>query len=585
MKTAFLIMAAILTTGCEEMAQTIGYRRDLAPTTERLIKTYEDLASKRFQVLADFETPQQQSLFRVEPADGTGTARISTNQARRETGVGSLKMSFSRSSQYAIAVDTPEAEWALHRDWSKYHLLIFSVYSPRTLGGFTFSVKSGTDIPLTYKHSRIMLKQGWNLVRIDLGDLSDRIDLTDVREVQFWCEVLDTPIDLYLDDIILADNSRDVFATSERQEGDLYVRTLGRRLAVGAMDRFEMIFSRGKIRQWFDLVHDPIRMHNLTGLGTLGPNPIVVPDDIKGKILIDDINQWQGLGVLVETFQTMIEATPLRVVVQGEWRFGSLDSPPSDTSPYHRWVYTIYRDGRVYIECSGVAKTDTFDITQLGMAFCCDGDQGFKLHLHEGTPSTAGQKTRSGSYALFSRSEHNQADLMITPFRLTDIRQPVNPEDPRLCVLWPSPIIDNYFIFSAMMRIWPLDIDSPAQAEPLVNDYCNPLPLSVETGQLVRTDPGDFDNDGFSESRGHYTLQLDENIAKVRIDGRQHMRFSPIFKLVNVAQRDVWIYLNGRLIKEIYRDPDGNVIFELPEIISSEALLEITSLVRENSTP
>jgi len=105
----------------------------------------------------------------------------------------------------------------------------------------------------------------------------------------------------------------------------------------------------------------------------------------------------------------------------------------------------------------------------------------------------------------------------------------------------------------------------------------------LDTGQLVRTDPGDFDNDGFSEARGHFTLQLEENIAKVRIDGRNFMRFSPVFKLVEVAQRDVWIYLDGRLIRDVHRDRDGNVLFELPEVISGEALLEITSLAREES--
>ncbi|UCD27574.1 MAG: hypothetical protein JSV03_10700, partial [Planctomycetota bacterium] len=376
-----------LSAGCKSEGMLFTYKRDLEPTTERLIKAYQDLESKRFQVLADFENPDQQSLFRMESPERTSEIQISTERARRETGVGSLKMQMFRSSQQIVAADSPEAKWAFYRDWSKYHLLIFSVYSPRKLAGFTFSVSSGTDLHLTYKHSRILLEQGWNLIRIDLGDLQDLIDLGDVRRMRFWCEVLDTPIDLYLDDLILVDNSREVFSSPERQEGDLYVLTQGRRLVVGAIGKFELIFSRGMIRQWFDLRNDPARTHNLTGTGTLGPCPVVVEQEVKAKILLDDATQWSGLGLIAESYQSLVEAVPLRVVVQGEWRFGSPDVPPNDASPYHRWVYSVYRDGRVYLECSGLARNDNFKPPGMGMVFCCDGDQGFKRFISEGQPS------------------------------------------------------------------------------------------------------------------------------------------------------------------------------------------------------
>ncbi len=136
---------------------------------------------------------------------------------------------------------------------------------------------------------------------------------------------------------------------------------------------------------------------------------------------------------------------------------------------------------------------------------------------------------------------------------------------------------------AALMRVWPADIDSPAQAAPMAADYLHPLPLLVDAGSLARTDPGDLDRDGFSEGRGYYTLQLDGKIAKVRVSGRRYLRFSPVFRVAAVSNRDVWVYLNGRQI-ETWRDREGDILFEVRGMISNETLIEVISQVRETPT-
>ncbi|HSW46044.1 MAG TPA: hypothetical protein VLM89_10785, partial [Phycisphaerae bacterium] len=255
---------ALMLAGCGPMATTRpAYEPALAPTTDRLVAAYGDLASKRFQILADFETPEQGSLFRFEAGGASNPMTITTERARPETGVGALKLALLNSSQRVAAVDSPDSRWGLFRDFSKYQMLLFSAFSPRELGGFTFSVTSGTDTRLTYQHTRVFLKPGWNLIRIDLADMSEQINLADVREMQFWCDPLDTPIDLYLDDLILVDNRESLFGRPEGEPGDLYVLSQGRRLVVGASERFELVFHRGRIVQWFDLAHDPVRLQNL----------------------------------------------------------------------------------------------------------------------------------------------------------------------------------------------------------------------------------------------------------------------------------------------------------------------------------
>src|SRR5262249_31981277 len=131
------------------------------------------------------------------------------------------------------------------------------------------------------------------------------------------------------------------------------------------------------------------------------------------------------------------------------------------------------------------------------------------------------------------------------------------------------------------VRVWPADIDSPAQANPIADDYQHPFPIGLEVGRLGRTDPGDFDSDGFSEGRGYYTLQLDGSTAKARIPGESRLRFAPAFKVMDLGARDIWAYLDGRQMKDVQRDADSNALFMVPGVVSREALLEITSRAPE----
>src|SRR5262245_41976544 len=85
--------------GCNTPPAAKTYNRDLPPTLDRLIAAYEDLSSKRFEIIADFESPEQGGIFRVEPAGAAGQVKVSAERARSETGVGSLKMTFVDSRQ------------------------------------------------------------------------------------------------------------------------------------------------------------------------------------------------------------------------------------------------------------------------------------------------------------------------------------------------------------------------------------------------------------------------------------------------------------------------------------------------------
>jgi hypothetical protein len=360
---------------------------------------------------------------------------------------------------------------------------------------------------------------------------------------------------------------------------------MGRRLVVGAAERFELVFYRGRILQWFDLAGDPQRLRNLVGPGTLGPTPVVLDGGPRPSARLDDHTQWVGLGTAVESSQGLLEITPLHVVLQGQWRFGERDKPASDRAPAHRWRYTIYRDGRLYVACTGTARSSTFQPAEIGLAFNCDGSQGFRREVGA-MPLAAGMEADvQPMYALFSRPERGAADLLIVPARPVVLQMLSAPPDPRLAVLARPGDTGEAFSFAARVQVWPPDIDTPAQADPIALDYAQPLPIEIDTGRLVRTDEGDLNNDGFSEAGGYYVLQLDGNVAKVRLDGRRRLRFSPTFKIVDVASRDLWIYVNGKQIREVHRERNGDAIFSITGVVANEVLVEVTSRVREGRGP
>lgn len=550
------------------------------PDEEATLPRPVEVEGVRLLVLADFERESQGAIVRMEPRHGGGRVSLTTERPRPEGGAGSLKMSFLDSLHQVVVANQGVAGWTLHGDWSDYQMLLLQLYSPRKLGGFRLRVSSGREPVLSYDHPRIMLQSGWNTVSVDLGEVGSQVNLADVREVTFWCDPLDTPTDLYLDDMVLVDNTTDVFGSPKQSSADLYVRRQGRRLVVGVPGRFELAFAQGRIRSWYDLNSDPDRTHNLAGVGPIGPVMVALSTDDPEEVVLDDVSQWSGLGVAAEIQQWLVEAAPTFAIVQGEWRFVVPEASEGEARPYHRWAYTIYRDGRVYVACSGMAHAAGFSPSALGLIFCCDGTMRFEGAV-QAPPAAEATETEVVAFAHFGRETPGHGDLLVVPFIPQEGRMMKSPTDPRVCSLWPMNVSRGHFAAAFMLRVWPTDIDTAAQAEAMARDYVTPLPLDLTVGELVRTDVGDFDNDGFNESRGHYVVQLDGDVGRVQIDGRQRVRFGPVFKIVAVAARDVWVYLDGRLVEEAYRDADQNLIFRLPDIGGREALVEIFARERE----
>jgi hypothetical protein len=605
-RRASAVACVVWLAGC---APPQTYHRPLEPVADRLVRAYPDLSSGRFLIVADFEAVEQGAIFRLAPPTAAGYVGIVSERARPETGAGSLKVRFTSGEQELVIEDVGQGSWTLARDWRRFHLLLISVYSPRTIAGAVLTARSGSQNVAEYQQRGILLHEGWNLLRIDIGDLAERIDVADVRQLRFGCPRLEEPVDLFFDDIVLADNAKDVLASPAAQPGDLYVRAEGRRLRVGVVEQFELVFSRGKIVQWFDLRTDPNRIHNLTGGGALGPTPVVVSAGADGPMRVDEMSGWEKLGTTAESYQKLMEASPVRAMVWGEWRFGSpaTASAPGAEAPFHRWVYTIYATGKMYVEFAGTVQTAPLnkgraaspgvagegeaqanavagggsDAGSVGYLVSCADAEGFQRLLHP--PSVAGADAPAAAdglnYVLYHQNGPDKPDLLFTFYRARTApkaRALRHDEEPRLGTLFYGGPADAVTVWAAMFTVWPHDIDGPQQAEPMALDYTNPMPLTVDAGRLIRTDPGDIDNDGFNETRGHYTLEPDGNVVKARLDGSKRMRFGPVFKIVDVSDCDVWAYVDGIEIRPVARDVDANAIFQIPRVLDKETLVEVT---------
>jgi hypothetical protein len=562
--------------GCGDTARR-AWDRSRPPVTDRIQAAYEDAASGRFLIIADFESVEQGQIFRIENVLQVGVTKISIRRSRQATGAGALEATFNRASDVLVCDNRNARDWSLIRDWSDYHLLLVSVYAPRDGVALQLEVGSGdTVVAHRFDHNGIPLTVGWNLLRIDLADLAERVQLNDVRSLGFTCVELTEPVTLYFDDFILTDNARDLLGSAEGAPGSLYARRQGRRIHVAAVGRFEVAFSQGRIAQWFDLAADPKRTEDLTGRGSLGPVPVVVASDPPTPTAVvgpDDEASWRRLGDAVRVRQQLLEASPVRVVALAEWFFLRPGTEADASTPVHRIIYTIYPQGRIFTDVQCATASDTWRAENVGLRFSTDPNRGFSAFRH------AAGSADELSYLLHARSEPRQADLLFVlhdPRQGSVVRGVDSPQDPRLhtLVMGGEPEVP-VTRFRGLLALWPADLHASGSVEPIAVDYCRPAALAPAAGETVETADGDLDHDGFDEASGCYVLRLVSDVCRFEIDGRKQVRFYPTFKLDGSADRDVWVYEAGRQLTNQARDADGNVIFQVDRIVNERVLIEV----------
>ncbi len=552
----------------------------LSPALEKMRKTYPDLESGRFIVLADFEAPDQVRLFRTVGADGTEGDRpqpsLSILHGRSETGPSALKVRLERPDDRCL-LDGQRAEpTSLLRDWRKYALLLVSIFGPPEGLVLEVTVESGGDEPVVWKRT-ISISKGWNLCRLDLETVGDTIDLGNVRAVGWRAPQLTAPVDLYFDDVILADNTKQIVGETAGPD-ELHVFTRGRRIHVAARDRFELGFADGVLTSWQDAGHE-----NLVDVEGLGPWPIPLQADwatrTDAAVTYDDPQLFRGWGSAAAATQRIVEVSTRRVVIEGQWRFENAAAPPSSQpaatgQPSHTWRYVIYPSGCIYVDVTSRAPDSGWGAPRVGYAVGLDARRDFRAIAPRQSTSGANRP----QFSLLARTGRNQGDLLWTwpkDRALPREREFVSADDRRLAVIVGDVDADPLVETTHLLRVWPSDIDAAPEAEAYAGDYQNPAVISPTLGQVLKDVPGDANHDGFNEADGCYELALVDGALRFDFDPGPKPRFDPVFRVHGAAQRQCWVYVRGRALQPLGRDAEQNLLFQLGRISGARVSIEV----------
>ena len=580
--TAAVGLALCCLAGCQ--LPPAGQKQDegLSPVLVRLRETYADLRHGPFVSLADFESPGQAKLFRVAGPDDAEYDRrqpsISVLRSRNATGAGGLKAKLNGPGHRLIFDGRRSQELALIRDWRDHALLLVSIYGPRDGLALEFSVRSGTDTPIHWLRT-IHAKPGWNLFRFDLAELGEQVDLADVRALSWRAPHVDSPVELFLDDIILANNRRYLLG-EQAAAGELYVFELGRSVHVGVRERFDLAFRDGVIAAW-----TVDGRENLTVGTGLGPFPLPLPADWSTQpettIVYDDPELFINWGTAVEATQQVVELSPFRVVVRGHWRF--VDEPgrataeaPADTRPSHTWEYVIYRFGQVCVRATSAAQGAGWSAPRVGYAVALNGRRGF-VRVE---PAAAYADAAPAGFVLMSQPGRERPDLLWSMHaRAASLRrlELASADDRRVVELCGDIAADETVETAHLLRFWPHDIDGAPEARTFAADYQHPAALAVSTGGLVTDAPGDLNHDGYNECEGCYELAADAGVARFTFDPGGWLRHQPTFRVHKTAGRRCWVYADGQIVKTLGRDRQGELCFVIPGVVSAPRTIEAIS--------
>jgi hypothetical protein len=580
----FLLICFAQVAGCQ-LAGRGGAGPGVTLThSDRLIAAYPELRSGRFVVIADFEDPVHMELFQLINVSDRAACTLGQNKGRPETGGHGLRFRAGSTADTLVLRSDRATNWYMKRDWRPYDLLLASVHAPTKDLSLRLLIGAGPPDERLAVESVIRLDLGWNLLRLDLAEIGEHIPTDDVREIRLSLDGAATPTTVYLDDILLTGHCVDLLGDATNTDGELYVRQVGRRWQIGAGGRFEIAFCNGQIVAWYNVRSDPYRLRNLVSGTVLGPTPVVVA--VEDRDSDSEISDFSVLGKTVQASQRITEMSPVRVVVECEWRF--VDSPEDDPAdrPYQHWQYTIYPTGQIYVAVQSVAETATWSPPQLGLAVSISSLYPYEWRVHPaaqlGVPEplrhvvfgSARGQVSDGAFLLFAMS-----DSQATP-RI--MRQLDAPHD-RLALIatGPKPAGATQRWTCLLMLATSGDV-SESEVTARVLDYGQPVPLDLEIGAA----PGDGSAPAgaeFDPATGCHTLSPERGQVRFKLSGDRTPRFSPVFRILGVAGYDAWVYVNHVIFDSIAYDADGNLIFQIPGI--SEAPTTVEVILRRSGVP
>lgn len=571
-----LVASAALCAGCgpETSVEQTGPQT----RTDLLRRHYPDLESGRFAVVADFEEQTQLELFHLGGVAAGGGDIERSADGVEATGGHCLTVQFRSADSELVADNSNARAWVLKRDWRPYTLLLMNVHCPIAGIELEFELVSGPESQPSRSVAQWVLQAGWNALRLDLGDVAHRVVLDDIRELRWSAPGAGQPVALRIDDVLLADNRTTVFGALDGPDGALYVQREGRRINVGSTGRFELAFAHGQIVGCFALDSDPARMNNLVADDSaLGPMVVRLPADGPG----DSDSQWQWLlgdaptAELLAVQQRVLEFNTVRVIVECVW---SRPAPEGarDRMNLARWLYVIYPTGQVYVTLAWNSAGTSVSAEEIGLAVTrrMQGEPRVELHA----PGQLGDvpDLARRSYACVAEGGASLF-FMLHDGACGPTLQPVpggNGARLNLVAYGGGPACVGK-AWSALLGVGPAGDCDKSAIVARARAYGAMDALEVVIGALNRDSAGDLDQDGFNERLGAYMLTTESRRTQVKIRGASWPVDGPVFAVQAALEEEAWVYVNHVIHQPVVRDAHGAVLFQIPERVERDMIVEV----------
>ncbi len=596
-----LLAALLMLGGC----QTASPGRSAPTQSDRLMNAYPELRGGRFALIADFEDAKQMQVIQVISVSDDAYCGLSSRGGRKETGTGSLTFTAGSEDDTVVIANKGGQDWYLKRDWRAYDLLMMSIKSPEDSLSLSVSIGGGAKGQGATIFTSVTLDRGWNVLRLDLAEVGERVPLDDVRELRLNIKGLSRATTIAIDDIVLTGHREVVFGDPANVDGNLYVQKIGRRFRIGAGGAFELTVGNGQIRGWYNLADDPNRLRNLLYESTLGPNPV----EITG----DGAHSLTGLGETVVAAHRVLEANAVRVVLECEWRFvddSSRARAGLDAAPFQRWQYTIYPTGQLYVLVEATSQTDDGWSPQLGISVSLaspsqGGIQTFIPQMQSEDPDPdpdrnpdpdtdpdadtdpdTGHDQDAPMFATLSNPAAS-ADLLFVPNLLASTSRFVEAVsiDGRSVSITAQDARDDTPVkrWASHLHLSQRRTGSTEAAKARAADVAGVhSPVHIERGSAVVSSDGMIRADGFNVVEGCYAIVPDAGRLRVTVDGGRRPVFSPIFCIPAEQGRQAWVYVDHLTFKPVETNDLGQLLFQLPGVIDKKSEIEV--LFRQPAT-
>ncbi len=573
----FGLLLAVACGGCA--SKTVDRYQGAAPA--KLVGEYSDVFENQYTVIADFEAAHQLKLFSIDGPDGATKLKRDRKSGVPVTGASGMRFVLRSSADTLVADSRKEPALALVSDWREYRLLQTSVYSPLQGLELETAIRSGSGEG-NEALSVVPLKQGWNLLRLDLSDAEQVVDLSNVSSLSFRIPELAAPVELFIDDIILADNRTTFSGTPDVGEGGLYVQQEGRMINVGSPGRFELGFGNGQIVRWFALDQDPQKKLNLVGSsGALGPIPVVLTD--PDQVFDDDIplvpEGFSSLGGLVSARQRVIEANDVVVIVECTWAFPeSVQDTVDHRTPFQQWTYSIYQTGQVFVAVEFTSEHHDFKPESIGMVVSRRLVNDMVAGKHEPAGLHKDPLLQHLSFAWIEESKTKTGLFwsLHNSRQYPQLRGMVDEQSETTSVAAYGGAVEYPIHRStSLLTVWPPGNCAQSIREQQAIYYCQKMDVEVVVGELLTGTKGDVDGNGFNESLGAYMIKPDANQIHVKLDGRRQPLIDPVFCVDGVKDRDASVYFDYAIHQDVATLSDDRLLIQIPQTIRGESVLEV----------